>query len=311
MASLSIRNFLHICASAFKRWRKKDPFMHSAVVAYYAIFSMPGLLVIVVALTSLFFQRDVITTHVFNQISSIMGVDTATQIQNMINGSPGHNKTVVATILGVVTILIGASGVFKQLQKALNNIWEVSPSPRKKVFTMLRTRLFSFGLILTVGFLLLVSLLLTTMLAALSTWILSHWPDFILFLFVIFNMLLSFAVVRLLFAFMFKILPDAKVEWKHVWLGSMLTSFLFILGKSAIGFYLSKTNPGSAYGAAGSVVLILVWVSYSSVILFYGAEFTRAFADHITGRVNPTEIAEKKIDPKQLSTDESEKINLN
>lgn len=311
MASLSIRNFLHISATAFKRWRKKDPFMHSAVVAYYAIFSMPGLLVIVVALASVFFQHDVITTHVFNQISSVMGVDTANQVQTIMEGSPGHKKTVVATILGVLTILIGASGVFAQLQKALNNIWEVNPKARKKIFTLIRTRLFSFGLILTVGFLLLVSLLLTAMLAALSTLILEHWPHFLLFLFVLFNAILSFAVVMLLFAFMFKILPDAKVEWKHVWLGSMLTSFLFILGKSAIAFYLSKTNPGSAYGAAGSVVLILVWVSYSSVILFYGAEFTRAFADHITGRINPTKIAEIKIAPEQPLPDESEKINLN
>ncbi len=304
MFRLNFRDFIHISVSAFKRWRKKDPFLHSAVIAYYAIFSMPGLLIIVVTLASAFFQRTVITEHVFNQISSIMGIDTATQVKSMIDGSPEHKKTIVATILGILTIIIGASGVFKQLQKALNNIWEVTPKPRKKIIVLIRVRLFSFGLILTVGFLLLISLLLTTLLVAISTWIMGNWPDFIYFIFIVLNAVLSFAVVSILFALMFKILPDAKVEWKHVWLGAMLTSFLFILGKSAIGFYLSKTNPGSAYGAAGSVVLILVWVSYSCVILFYGAEFTRAYADHITGRVAASQLSEPKKSNKPLQQED-------
>jgi membrane protein len=187
---------------------------------------------------------------------------------------------------------VGATGVFVELQKALNAIWEVKVKPRKAILIVLRTRLFSFGLILSIGFLLLVSLTITTLLSALSAWVIYHWPGILMAVFYVLNFLVSFGVVMLLFALMFKILPDAKIKWKHLWLGSMLTAFLFILGKTAIGFYLSKSNPGSAYGAAGSIV-ILLWVSYSSMIFFFGAEFTRAYADHISGKVAPTDMALK------------------
>jgi membrane protein len=267
----TIKAFFKIAGSASRRWWGKDPFMQSAVIAYYAIFSMPGLLVIVISIGSLFFKKDVITGQLYTQISSIMGVETARQIQDMIISITQTNKSVLATIIGLITVLLGATGVFVELQKALNVIWEVKAKPRRAVFTVIRTRLFSFGLILSVGFLLLISLTI----------------------FYVLNFIISFGVVMLLFALLFKILPDVKIQWKHLWWSSILTAFLFILGKTAIGFYLSKTNPGSAYGAAGSIVLILLWVSYSSMIFFYGAEFTRAYADYFTGKVAPTKVAVK------------------
>ena len=186
---------------------------------------------------------------------------------------------------------MGATGVFVELQKVLNIIWEVKAKQRRAIFTLLRTRLFSFGLIVSIGFLLLISLFVTTMISALGEWVLYHLPDLMRIVFHILNFIVSFGIVMILFALIFKIIPDAKIQWKHIWPGSFLTAFLFLLGKYAIGYYLSKTNPGSAYGAAGSIVIILLWVSYSSMILFYGAEFTRAFADHITGKVSATEDA--------------------
>ena len=270
--------------------------MQSAVIAYYAIFSMPGLLVIVISVGSLFFKRDVITGQLYTQISSIMGVETARQVQDMIITISQTNKSLLATIIGLITVLLGATGVFVELQKALNVIWEVKAKPRRAIFTVIRTRLFSFGLILSVGFLLLISLTITTIIAVMGDWVMNHWPNIVLIIFYVLNFIISFGVVMLLFALLFKILPDAKIQWKHLWWGSILTAFLFILGKTAIGFYLSKTNPGSAYGAAGSIVLILLWVSYSSMILFYGAEFTRAYADYFTGKVSPTEVAVKTTD---------------
>jgi len=289
----NIKSFLKITASATKSWWDKDPFMQSAVIAYYAIFSIPGLLVIVIAIGTLVFQRDVITGHVYKQISLIMGVDTAKQIQEIIITAGQTHKSVFATIIGLITVLIGATGVFAQLQNALNIIWAVKVKPRKAIFTLIRTRLFSFGLILSIGFLLQISLAITTILASLSDWIIIHWPDIILFAFYVLNFIVSFTIIMLLFSLMFKLLPDAKIKWKDVRLGSIITAFLFILGKTAIGFYLSKTNPGSAYGAAGSIVLILLWVSYSSMIFFYGAEFTHAYAEHFSGEVTATEIAVK------------------
>jgi membrane protein len=292
----TIKAFFKIAGSASRRWWEKDPFMQSAVIAYYAIFSMPGLLVIVISVGSLFFKRDVITGQLYTQISSIMGVETARQVQDMIITISQTNKSVLATIIGLITVLLGATGVFVELQKALNVIWEVKAKPHRAVFTVIRTRLFSFGLILSVGFLLLISLTITTVIAVMGDWVMNHWTNIILIIFYVLNFIISFGVVMLLFALLFKILPDAKIKWKHLWWGSILTAFLFILGKTAIGFYLSKTNPGSAYGAAGSIVLILLWVSYSSMIFFYGAEFTRAYADYFTGKVSPTDVALKITD---------------
>jgi membrane protein len=292
----TIKSFLKIAGSASKAWWKKDPFRQSAVIAYYAIFSMPGLLVMVISIGTLFFKRDIITDHLYTQISSIMGVETAKQVQAMIISVSQTNKSLIATIIGLITVLVGATGVFVQLQKALNVIWEVEAKPRRAIFTIMRTRLFSFGLILSIGFLLLISLTITTIIAVMGDWVMNHWPDLMLIIFHVLNFIISFGVVMLLFALLFKILPDAKIQWKHIWLGSIIAAFLFILGKTAIGLYLSKANPGSAYGAAGSIVIILLWVSYSSMIFFYGAEFTRAYADHFTGEVSATEVAVKKTD---------------
>jgi len=288
-----IKPLIKITWVASKRWWDKDPFMQSAVIAYYAIFSIPGLLVMVLSISTLFFERDAITGHLYKQISSIMGTETAKQVQDMIISASQTKKSLLATVIGLITVLVGATGVFVELQKALNIIWEVKVKPRKAILIVLRTRLFSFGLILSIGFLLLISLTITTLLSALSAWVLYHWPGMLMLIFYILNFTVSFGAVMLLFALMFKILPDAKIQWKHLWLGSMLTAFLFILGKTAIGFYLSRSNPGSAYGAAGSVVIILLWVSYSSMIFFFGAEFTRAYADHISGKVLPTDVAVK------------------
>jgi len=292
----TIKSTLSILGSASRRWWKKDPFKQSAVIAYYAIFAMPGLLIMVISIGTLFLKRDVITGQLYTQISSIMGVETARQVQDMIISVSQTDKSLPATIIGLITVLLGATGVFVELQKALNVIWEVKAKPRRAIFTLIRTRLFSFGLLLSIGFLLLISLTITTVIAVMGDWVLNHWPNIVLIMFHVLNFIISFGVVMLLFALLFKILPDAEIQWKHIWMGSILTAFLFILGKTAIGFVLTKANPASAYGAAGSIVLILLWVSYSSMIFFYGAEFTRAYADHFTGKVPATQVAVKTTD---------------
>ena len=213
----TIKAFFKIAGSAFGRWWGKDPFMQSAVIAYYAIFSMPGLLVIVISIGSLFFKKDAITGQLYTQISSIMGIETARQIQDMIISISQTNKSVLATIIGIIAVLLGATGVFVELQKALNVIWEVKAKPRRAIFTVIRTRLFSFGLILSVGFLLLISLTITTIIAVIGNWVMNHWPNIVLIVFYMLNFIISFGVVMLLFALLFKILPDAKIQWKHLW----------------------------------------------------------------------------------------------
>jgi membrane protein len=186
--------------------------------------------------------------------------------------------------------------VFVQLQKSFNIIWEVKATPAKSgIWTLLKSRLFSFGIVLTIAFLLLISLVITSILAVLSQWMVAYWPAYVMPLFQIADFLISLSIISLLFALMFKILPDAKIKWRYVWVGAFLTGLLFEVGKFGLGLYFGKADPGSRYGAAGSVILILLWVSYSSMIVFYGAEFTKAYADHFHGTVAAGKNAVKDL----------------
>lgn len=272
--------------AAFKKWNEKDPFRESAVIAYYSIFSLPGLLVLVMTLAGYFFGRDAVMEQIHHQIGGAMGNDTADQIQEILTKAHHEKGSIWAMIIGLITILVGATGVFVQLQKSLNIVWEVKATPSKSgIWALLKVRLFSFGLILSIAFLLLVSLVVASILAAVSKWMQETWPGNTVRFFQIANFLISLSTISALFALMFKILPDAKIKWRYVWVGAFVTGSLFEIGKFGLGLYFGKVHPGSPYGAAGSIILILLWVSYSAMILFYGAEFTKAWADHYHGIV--------------------------
>ena len=278
-----------------KKWYDRDPFRESAVIAYNAIFSLPGLLIVVVTLAGYFFGAEVVSGHLHNQIAESMGSETANQIQDMIIAANRSRDSWWATALGIATIIVGATGVFVQMQKSLNVIWEVKATVSKSgIRVFLKTRLFSFGLIMSIAFLLLVSLVLSSLLSALGTWTISRTSESLLILFQILNFVFSLAIITVLFAFMFKILPDANIKWNLVWIGAFFTALLFVIGKSALGLYFGKANPGSGYGAAGSVILILLWASYSSMIVFFGAEFTKAYSDYYYGEVSASENAVKQ-----------------
>ena len=280
-----------VLKSAYKAWNDKDPFRQSAVIAYYAIFSIPGLLVLIIAITGYFFGKDAVNENIIAQISSTMGADTAASVKDMLIKSRQSNSSIIGSIIGIGVLLMGATGVFVELQKSLNDIWHVKLAKKSGILLILKARLFSFGLIIAIAFLLLISLVVSTGLSALSDLIKTYTSDFTVIIFNILNFIFSLAVISILFAMMFKILPDAKIEWKHVWMGSLLTGLLFTIGKTALAFYFGKANPGSTYGAAGSVILMLLWVSYSSMIVFFGAEFTAAYARRFSGKVAPSEIA--------------------
>jgi membrane protein len=290
-----LKNSTTVLKRAFKKWFSRDPFKESSVIAYSAIFSLPGLMVVIVTAAGYFFGAELVNKHIHDTITGMLGTDTADQIQEMIILAMTTKDSIWATIIGIVTILIGATGVFVQVQKSLNIIWEVKAKPGKSgVWTLLKLRLFSFGLILSIAFLLLISLVISAMLAAAGEWIKQQWNTSLIWLFNIVNFLLSFLIIVLLFALMYKILPDAKVRWRTVWVGSIVTALLFTIGKTLLGLYFGKAEPGSGYGAAGSVILIMLWVSYSSMIFFYGAEFTKAYSDIHFGEAPPNEVAVKK-----------------
>jgi len=295
-----IQKVFTVLKNAFKSWFAKDPFHESAVIAYYAIFSLPGLLVVIMTLAGYFFGRDAVNHQVASQFTSTMGAETAKQIQDMIIQATKLKNTVLATIIGLVTILIGATGVFAEFQNALNIIWEVKADPKKSgIWEIIKIRLFSFGLIVSIAFLLIVSLLISALISAFGNWLTNHFSDSFLVVLQLLNSGLSLFILAILFALMFKFLPDAKIKWKHVWIGSFVTAFLFEIGKFGLGFYFGKANPGTGYGAAGSVILILLWVTYTSMIVFLGAEFTHAYANMFSGKVGPTEIA--KTEPPHSS----------
>lgn len=280
--------------ATFTSWNDKDPFRQSAVIAYYAIFSIPGLLVLIISIAGYFFGNEVVNRNILEQISSTMGSETSIQISQILIKSTESKSTASGSIIGVVILLFGATGVFVELQKSLNLIWHVEVISKKGIFKILKARLFSFGLILAIAFLLLVSLVVNTALSSIADWIKIYSNDSTTIIFNVLTFLFSFAVISVLFALMFKILPDAQIKWKHVWLGSIVTGILFTVGKTILALYFSTANPASIYGVAGSVILILLWVSYSSMILFFGAEFTAAYAKFYTGTVPPTAIAKKE-----------------
>ncbi len=289
-----IFSLLSVFKKASLSWWDKDPFKESAVIAYYSIFSLPGLLVVIVTVAGYFFGKEAVHGQIASQITSTLGPETATQIQDIIINATESKNTMLASIIGIIVILLGATGVFVQFQKSLNNIWKVQADAEKSgIISFLKARLFSFGLIVSIAFMLMVSLVVSALLAALGNWVSTHFSPSFLLVLQIFNTLISLGVFIVLFALMFKFFPDARIKWKHVWIGSFVTSLLFELGKTSLGLYFGKANPGSGYGAAGSIVLILLWVSYSSMIVFFGAEFTHAYAEAIDDNVLPDENAVK------------------
>jgi membrane protein len=289
------RNFFRklpaLLKTTFKKWNEHDPFREGAVVAYSAIFALPGLLVMVITLVGYFFGKDMVSGRLHQEISGAMGKNTADQVQAMITVALQTKDSLWASILGIAVIVIGAIGIFVAMQKSLNIIWEVKSVPnRSGIWKFLRTRLFSFGLILSIAFLMLISLVISSLLSALGTWI-EALSESLLFILKIFNFIFSLAIISIVFALIFKFLPDARIKWSAVWIGAVLTSLLFVIGKTALGLYFGKAHPGSGYGAAGSIVLILLWTSYTSMIVFFGAEFTKVYSDEYHGKAAPSEHA--------------------
>ncbi len=288
------KNIGLLLKTAFKKWWARDPFKESAVIAYYAIFSLPGLLVVIMTIAGYFLDSDTANKYLESQITSTMGADTAKQIQAMITTASESKNSVWATILGIITIFVGATGVFVQFQKSLNIIWEVETDTKSGVWSIVRARLFSFGLIIAIAFIMMVSLVVNAMLIAMGDWLSSHLSDSFLILIQALNFVASPLIIAALFAVMFKYFPDAKIKWNQVWLGSIVTALLFLLGMYGLSIYFGKADPGGGYGAAGSIILILLWVSYSSMIVFYGAEFTHAYAELHDGYIPPDKNAVKE-----------------
>jgi membrane protein len=263
----------------------------SAALAYYTIFSIPPLLIIIISITGYFYGQDAIEGQIYAQIKGIVGNDAAVQIQEAIRKTAIDYNSWWATLLSIGALLFGATGTFVEIQDSINVIWGLKAKPRKGLIKMIINRLISFSMIISIGFLMLVSLILNAILDIFNMHLQRLFPDVAFYAFYVFNILFLLLVITALFATIFKVLPDAKIKWKNVISGAFFTAILFLLGKVAIGFYLGNSDISTAYGTAGSVIVILVWVYYSSIILFLGAEFTQNYAQHFGTPIEPNDYA--------------------
>ena len=281
IASLINSKPLRIVGQTLKNWWMNDPFTNSAATAYYALFSMPGLIIIVMAIATLFVEKRIVEVELLFHLQSIFGDDIAGTVLNIVNQTRQDNKSILALIIGFSTLAFAATGLFLQLQRSLNRVWSGVNIRKKRVPMFIRNRLLSFGMIIVIGFLLLTSLTMTALLNYFSGWlgatfgqdlvILVKWVDFAV----------SFCIVTFLFSFMFKMMPDAYVRWRYAIWGGIVSTLFFNIGEYGINYYFKLAEPASAFGAAGSLVLLLLWVSYSCLILLIGAEFSKAVHDSL------------------------------
>ena len=288
----------YLLKDTFNEFVSDDGMKLSAALSYYTIFSLPPLLIIIINLSGFFFGAEAVKGELFGQINGLVGNSAALQIQEIIKNVKLSHSSVFATTFSLIILLIGASGVFVEIQDSINFIWGLKAKPKRGLIKFIKNRLMSFSMIGSVGFLMLVGLIINSLMDVLYNRLDAFFPkDSVYFVYVI-NLLVVFGIITLLFTVIFKTLPDGKVALRDCLTGAAFTAFLFMIGKFAIGAYLGKSAIASWYGAAGSVILILVWVYYSAIILYFGAEFTKMYATTHGQKIIPNEYSVQIIKPK-------------
>jgi membrane protein len=295
----AFKNGFSILKAAFNGFMNDLALKLSASLAYYTIFSIAPLLLLLISLAGVFLGKDAIQGKVFSEINGFVGNDAAKQIQDMIRQLELSGKSTISIIIGVVTLIVGATSVFGEIQESINIIWQVKPKPKVGWLKLVKDRLLSGSIIVTLGFLLLVSLIVNGAMLALSEKLKTFLPGITVIIFQGINLLISFGVISVLFGVIFKVLPDANIKWRDIRSGAIFTAVLFMIGRLVIGIYISSTS--STYGAAGSLIVILLWVYYTAAILYFGAEFTRAYADFYGIRIQPAEFA-VHVEQKEVTT---------
>ena len=288
---IKIKSTFKLLQEAFKEWQEDKVSLLAAALAYYTVFSITPLLVIAIAIAVAVIGQDTARVENYEQITQLVGSQGAQAIEMALANADRPQFSSIASIISIVILLIGASGVFAQLQEALNTVWDVKTKPNGGIWEFIRKRLLSFGMVLVIGFLLLVSLVLSAILAGIGKLEIDILPG-LAPAWQLFNSAISFGFVSLLFAFIYYYLPDVKIRWQDVWVGAIITALLFTMGKLLIGLYLGRGSLGSAYGAAGSLIVFLTWVFYSAQILLFGAEFTQVYARRYGRKIRPNKHAE-------------------
>ncbi len=295
MSILTKREFYkkipRVLVATFKGFLDDKGLKLSASLAYYTIFSIGPLLLLIMALAGIFYGQEAIQGKVYQELAGMLGKSTAAQIQEIIKNVSFSGGSHFALVASIVTLIIGATTVFIEIQDSLNMIWKLKAKPKKGWLAFLKNRLLSGSLIVSIGFLMIVSLVVNSAIEIVMGMIGTYFDSITEILLVVINLVITFIVITVLFAIIFKFLPDAQIKWKHVRTGAVFTAILFMLGRYMIGLYISKTATESTYGAAGSIVVLLVWVYYSAVILYIGAEFTQVYTEAFGGKIEPAEYA--------------------
>jgi membrane protein len=286
-----IKGIINILKETFAEFMSDRGIKLSASLSYYTIFSLPPLLIIIIVLCGIFFGTDAVKGEIFGQIHDLVGNEAALQIQEMIKNVKISGDNFFAAIVGVITLILGASGVFMEIQDSINSIWGLKAKPRKGFRKLVINRLLSFSMVVSMGFLLLVALIVNALMDILNNRLIRIFPDVTVYFFYILNLAFVCAIITLLFSIIFKTLPDGKVNWKDTLIGSLFTAFLFMIGKFAIGAYLGNSNIAGTYGSAGSLIIILLWVYYTAIILYFGASFTKVYAYKFGKKIIPNKYA--------------------
>ena len=295
---IKIKNISNVLLKSFKSFSEDKILKYSASLAYTTVFSMGPLLIVIIFLASFFFGREATEGKIFFQMQQFVGADAARQLQTIIENASLSGKKAFAAAVGIAALLIGSTAVFAEIQDSINSIWGLKVKPKRGLWKILRNRFLSFSVVVSLGFILLVSLAIATVIEGLSDRLTGRFPNVAVVFFYILNLAITFVITSGLFAVIFKILPDATTKWKDVLPGAMASGVLFMLGKFGISFYVSRSNVGSTYGAAGSLVILLLWVYYSAIILYLGAEFAKAWALDRGSYIRPNDyaVAFKQVD---------------
>lgn len=301
---VKVRWIFNLLKGSYNGFIEDDGMKLSAALSYYTIFSLPPLLIIIISLSGFFYGTEAVQGELFGQINGLVGNAAALQIQEIIKNVKLSHSSTFATTFGVIVLLIGASGVFAEIQDSINFIWGLKAKPKRGLVKYIKNRLMSFSMIGSVGFLMLVGLIINSLMDILNNRLAGFFPvDAVYFIYVL-NLVIVFAIITLLFTVIFKTLPDGRLALRDCLIGASFTTILFMVGKFAIGAYLGRSAIGSWYGAAGSVILILIWVYYSAIILYFGAEFTRVFAETHGKKIIPNgysvQIIKHKIEVEEI-----------
>lgn len=300
-----LKLFWDVLKETFRVWGSSPATKDSASLAYYSILSIPGLLIIIIWIAGFFLGEEAIRGEISRQISGVMGGDVAKSVEDMIANSLIDQQGIFMKTVGVASLVFGATTIFFQLHKSLNDLWSVEAVPERAFVKFLLDRVNSLGMILILGFLLLITMVASSLISYFGTWMTDYFGYEIYLWAEILNFAIGFVLVMTLFALMFKVLPDIQIQWKSAWTGAMMTAFLFILGRFLLSLYFSNFKPTSAFGTAGTAILIMMWINYTCMLIFFGAIFTKVYTLKKGYRIEPAKHAKWSLNNPYIETSDT------